>query len=368
MTAKVSRLEKKIALNFENKEYYEAHQGYRMLYNRLAAENKWSEQQDKLYTAVLQFIAVNEFLSAFDLAELFVSSLHKAKTPVSDEVLDRLEEIMRRLPAKLPNDSAAKEKCIDKRSTFLSLSIQWSMMVGQKKQERERGNPELHRRFATVFWQENNYYAARRHFMLSENSDAFAAFLIEFQQEEGLQGEFDLFIAQAVLQLFADRRYKFASSLLTKYCKDHPLIHGELPNKFPLLNFLHFLSKAIPTRKLVIFSKLVESYEVVIMRDPRFYGYLDKIGQNYFHLPPKEANGGGHGLLGTLLRGLICNNAANENDHEDDMSDEEDLKCALGEDGYVTASSSVDESNPPSPMPDAKRRKVPTNDDDMELD
>lgn len=44
--------------------------------------------------------------------------------------------------------------------------------------------------------------------------------------------------------------------------------------------------------KVAVFTVLCEKYQPTLSRDPVYNTYLDKIGQNFFGVPPPE-NGGG---------------------------------------------------------------------------
>lgn len=54
---KMSRIEEKLELCFKNGNYYEAHQIYRTLYNRMSNQGKWQELQNMLYSGILRLLA-----------------------------------------------------------------------------------------------------------------------------------------------------------------------------------------------------------------------------------------------------------------------------------------------------------------------
>lgn len=53
---KMSRVEEKLRSCFEYGNYYEAHQIYRTVYNRLSNQGKWQELQDVLYGGIMRLI------------------------------------------------------------------------------------------------------------------------------------------------------------------------------------------------------------------------------------------------------------------------------------------------------------------------
>uniref|UniRef100_A0A8R1TR36 Uncharacterized protein n=1 Tax=Onchocerca volvulus TaxID=6282 RepID=A0A8R1TR36_ONCVO len=299
----MSRIEEKLELCFKNGNYYEAHQIYRTLYNRMSNQGKWQELQNMLYSGILRLLAEKEAASAIDLAELFVDTLEKSKTPVSSVVLDRFEKLLSLLPAQLEKDLEANSEREDRRLQYILSGIKWTKAVGDRKRFRRRGHPELHFRIAKSLWREGNYVNARNHFMYSDSPETFAAFLTEYQLKYGYTAEKDLFIAQTVMQMLCDRKPKSALKLLQSYCDIHPDIRSGFPYPFPLLNFLHFAIICIANKEVTYFTVLVEQYESEISRDPEYKQFLDRIGQIYFGLPrPQIARGG---FLGNMIKGLL---------------------------------------------------------------
>ncbi|VDK53018.1 unnamed protein product [Anisakis simplex] len=320
----MNRLEKKLSSCLESGDYYEANQIYRTLYHRMSSQGKWHELQDLLYNGAIKLLDVNEPTSAIDLAELFIESLQKSNMPVSSSLLDRFEQLFTRLPPLLEKETSTGGSRMDRRNEFLSRALKWTMAVGEKKRHREKGHPDFHARVAKVLWHENKYVAARNHFFLSNDSEGFASFLIDFQQHCGFKSEKDLFIAQAVLQVLCSRRSKMACVMLQLYCEKHPEIASEAPYQLPLLNFVWLLTLCVQLRNVTYFSIIVEQYQKCLERDPSYRDYLDKIGQIYFGLPPPQESMSS-GLFGTLLKGLLGSNEPTGSSFADDSDSDDDL-------------------------------------------
>uniref|UniRef100_A0A915BAX8 Golgi to ER traffic protein 4 homolog n=1 Tax=Parascaris univalens TaxID=6257 RepID=A0A915BAX8_PARUN len=284
-------------------------------------------------------------------------------------------QLFTRLPPVLEKDTTVDGNRVDRRNELLSRALKWTMSVGEKKRYREKGHPEFHARVAKILWHEGNYVAARNHFILSDDAEKFASFLVDFQQRCGFKSEKDLFIAQATLQVLCTRRAKMASVLLQLYCEKHPQIGGEAPYELPLLNFIWLLTLCVQLKKVIYFSILVEKYQKCLERDPSYRVYLDKIGQLYFGLPPAQKSSCG-GLLGSILKGLLGNSAGgpSSSDAADDDSDDDfEDGGALDEDGYITAASSVNAASPVAqtaskPAAGAGNVASTTFDDSMDLD
>uniref|UniRef100_A0A0R3RVH3 Golgi to ER traffic protein 4 homolog n=1 Tax=Elaeophora elaphi TaxID=1147741 RepID=A0A0R3RVH3_9BILA len=328
----MSRVEEKLRLCFQYGNYYEAHQIYRTIYNRLANQGKWQELQDVLYNGILRLLEEAEVASAIDLAELFVEALEKSKTSVSSAVLDRFDELLNLLPAHLEKDLQANSEREDRRLQYISLGIKWTMAVAEKKRYRRRGHPGLHFRIAKALWREGNYASARNHFMYSDNPETFAMFLTEYQLKYGYTTEKDLFIAQAVLQMLCDRRLKSALKLLESYADIHPDIRSGFPYPFPLLNFLHYAIICIANKQLAYFTVLVEQYGNEISRDPEYKHLLDKIAQIYMRAPRPQAARGG--FLGNMIKGLLRSPENESGTAEESETDPEEMLSIPFKDEY----------------------------------
>lgn len=85
--------------------------------------------------------------------------------------------------------------------------------------------------------------------------------------------------------------------VFTTYTQKHPSIEDGPPFVQPLLNFIWFLLLAVDGGKLAVFTVLCEQYQPSLRRDPMYNEYLDRIGQLFFGVPPKQTSSYG-GLLG----------------------------------------------------------------------
>ncbi len=132
-------------------------------------------------------------------------------------------------------------------------------------------------------------------------------FLIEYQTYGGYPGEVDLFIAQAVLQYLCGEKRQTAKVCFFQYALEHPDIRENGPPfVLPLLNFVWLLLLSIDVGKVQYFTILVEQYQPSIQRDPSYTGYLDKIGQVFFGLPPPKSHqsgSAGGGMFMDMIKG-----------------------------------------------------------------
>ncbi|MBV94777.1 Golgi to ER traffic protein 4, partial [Eschrichtius robustus] len=143
---------------------------------------------------------------------------------------------------------------------------------------------------------EQNYCESRYHFLHSSDGEGCADMLVEYSTARGFRSEVDMFVAQAVLQFLCLKNKSSASVVFTTYTRKHPSIESGPPFVQPLLNFIWFLLLAVDGGKLTVFTVLCEQYQPSLRRDPMYNEYLDRIGQLFFGVPPKQTSSYG-GLL-----------------------------------------------------------------------
>ncbi|KAL5019328.1 hypothetical protein ScPMuIL_005050 [Solemya velum] len=287
--AGVQRVLSKCQRCVDDGNFYEAHQMYRTLYFRYMNQKKYTEAVDLLYNGSLTLLKHNQYSSGADLAMLLIEVLKTSFSPVTEDTIDKIVDLFKNMHIDCPE-----------RQPFMAAAVFWSTGAGNQKKS---GHPVLHQKFAIIFWQEKNYLQARYHFLHSSDGQTFSTMLIEFNIVKGYPSEVDLFLAQAVLQYLCLQNKDTAQSLFKCYTRDHPDVNDGPPFLFPLLNFLWFLLLALDGGKLPVFTVLCEKYETSINRDPLYKEYLDRIGQLFFGLPPRNNNQ--PGFLGNILQSLL---------------------------------------------------------------
>ncbi|KAH7711321.1 hypothetical protein AAVH_21361 [Aphelenchoides avenae] len=360
---KANRLEKRLRIALEEKNFYEAHQIYRTIYYRLIEAQSYDALLRLLFDGCHKFIDAGEYTSAIDLAELYVETLQKGSVPVSDAVLDEIATLFTLLPAVLPTDVAPTSNAgppSDRRNKFLNMAFKWTQQVAEKRSQRTKGHPGLHRRFAEALAKEVNLEQARGHYLLADDPEGFANFLIDLQQRCGVESEYDLFIAQAVLhvsycmtieevilfevQVLCHKKLSVANQLFQQYTLRHPLVASPPPYRSPLLNFIWLMLLSLQMKNLVYYTELIEKYRPTIDRDPCYKHYLDKIGQLYLGLPPPQRESGG-GLFSMLMKGLAGKKDTSAEDADLLSDDEEEEFADVDEEHFISAASSADALN-----------------------
>lgn len=166
---------------------------------------------------------------------------------------------------------------------------------------------------------EQNYCESRYHFLHSSDGEGCANMLVEYSTARGFRSEVDMFVAQAVLQFLCLKNKNSALVVFTTYTQKHPSIEDGPPFVQPLLNFIWFLLLAVDGGKLAVFTVLCEQYQPSLRRDPMYNEYLDRIGQLFFGVPPKQTSSYG-GLLGNLLSSLMGSSEQEEGEESQDDS------------------------------------------------
>ncbi|KAI2658673.1 hypothetical protein H4Q32_016787 [Labeo rohita] len=280
----VQRVEGKLRASVERGDYYEAHQMYRTLFFRYMSQAKHAEARELMYNGALLFFSYNQQNSAADLSMLVLESLEKSGAKVDDETLEHLAKLFSLMDPNSPE-----------RVAFVSRAIKWSSggsgEVGPPQTTPAAG--------AHIVESESRY-----HFLHSSDGEGCAQMLVEYSSARGFHGEVDMFVAQAVLQFLCLKNKTSALVVFTTYTQKHPSIEKGPPFVQPLLNFLWFLLLAVDGGKLTVFTVLCEQYQPSLKRDPMYNEYLDRIGQLFFGVPPKQSSSYG-GLLGNLLNSLM---------------------------------------------------------------
>nr|XP_013223143.2 Golgi to ER traffic protein 4 homolog isoform X3 [Columba livia] len=247
------------------------------------SQGKHAEARELMYSGALLFFSHNQQNSAADLSMLVLESLEKSDAKVAEELLEHLAKLFSLMDPNSPE-----------RVAFVSRALKWSSGGSGKL-----GHPKLHQLLAITLW---------------KDGEGCANMLVEYSSSRGYRSEVDMFVAQAVLQFLCLKNKTSASVVFTTYTQKHPSIEKGPPFVQPLLNFIWFLLLAVDGGKLTVFTVLCEQYQPSLKRDPMYNEYLDRIGQLFFGVPPKQTSSYG-GLLGNLLNSLMGTG-------EDDDTDE----------------------------------------------
>ncbi|TKR58317.1 hypothetical protein L596_029776 [Steinernema carpocapsae] len=341
--ALIKRLEEKAKTCLEEKNYYEALQVYMTIYPRLKSQKKYDALADFLYGGTLNMIEVGEYASALSLAELYIDTLSSSGTKVTEEILDRFEQVFRKIPGVFANEGNSG---IDRRSAFLSAAVKWTQDVATTKTEVKYGSPSIHKRVALTLWKNGNFLDAKKHFLLSNDPEDFAAGLIDYQTSSECEDDADDVGAKAVLELLCYRKSANAYQLLKLYAQDHPNIASSAPYKnTPLFTFCWLLILCLQLRKSAPKEVVMNYYTELIAffkeyLDASLLNCLEKIGKVYLNLKTPGSEGG---MLGSLLKGML-GSAQKEESTESGLVDDtsaDEFNAKIDEAAFLNSAQSV---------------------------
>lgn len=303
----VSRIEEKLRLRKQEKNFYESHQLYVTLNHRYHARNKHEEARHLMVSGALFFLENHQDESGMHLSLLYIESLEKHVNEVSQDDINTLGK----LHASLSQDLGDIEN-------FQNRAIRWSASCASSP---KTGNYSLRKKFAFNLWKANHYVEARQHFLYSNDGQQFGEMLQEFSLHHGKPEETDLFLAQAVLQLLCIKCVQAADNVFLSYTSLHPKIDSGPPFDYPLINFLSFLLIAVKDSTkggVAIFTILCEKYKMSIQRDGTYISYLQKIGEHYFGVKTTKISNAG--FLENFLQSLMGDDSDDDSEMESSSS------------------------------------------------
>lgn len=314
----ISKLDKLLA----EENYYEAHQLYRTIYFRYLNSKRFNELQDLFLKGALTFLEKGQANSGADLASLYIDAVNENPDT-----------------AKAFEDANVKEQFANNVGKFYSLiplntPERVNLVVKFSKLSSVFPVAHIHSLVARQCWKEDNYKAARTHFLRSAGYGGIyaAQFLIDYQlNSDGSEEEVHLLIAQFILQLLcltkkadpavvvenkaADKKvdltkikarspeHQFAITTFTYYTANHPKIDSTSESfSAPVLNFIVFLLISIESGIYDTYKVLSDIYKATLANDSELEKYLTKVGEIYFNVKPRATGGFFGNLLQTFLQ------------------------------------------------------------------
>ncbi|XP_065317866.1 Golgi to ER traffic protein 4 homolog [Gordionus sp. m RMFG-2023] len=291
-----SKLLSKLQVKLDEKDFYEAHQLYKIIYFRYITQQKYEEAMHLIIDGSNLLLNKQQIPSGYDLAMLYLEGIKKEYLPFDKISIDKLVTIFKLLPKESLERNQFQCTLLDILKQSTSNDTQSLLNL-------------IHSQFGKVLWAEKDFPQARYHFIRSSDYESCASMLIDYAVNYGYPNETDLFIAQTVFQYLCLKNQNTAQIVFFSYVKMHPVIHKDNPPfPLPLLNFLCFLLFAIQNKdKLTVFSILCDKYERALKRDPSFFTYLEKIGQLFFGLKPRNSSQNSFGMFDNIFQNLMTN-------------------------------------------------------------
>jgi len=207
----------KLKKSVEDGNYYEAHQMYRTVARRYTKQQKYQEVIELLHSGSVSLLKQKQSGSGSDLALYMLETYKLANTPVTEESLDRVAELLELYPSQEPG-----------RKPFINNALNWTRKNG------EMGDPELHHFVGTIQYHEGNYSESEKHLLFgTEQSGQLLGHLeYDWAEKEGKPSK-GVFIARAVMQLLAMKNIHYANLAFQAFvnCLDSGEKIGQIPYK-----------------------------------------------------------------------------------------------------------------------------------------
>ncbi|EDV27707.1 uncharacterized protein TRIADDRAFT_53676 [Trichoplax adhaerens] len=230
---------KKAEMKYNEGDFYEAHQIYRIAYARFRAKELYNDAMEAIRPAILLFTRCKCIDLAKDLALLIIETLTDRRIPVTTAILENLSSIC----GMFDSDS-------DARVTIIEKAILYTKAVGNP----EHGDNRLYKLLAEMYWKEKNFGMAIKCLMYG-NAETLAGALVDLSITFGYNDEADLIITNCILQLLCSNRKNIAAATLQHYVKTHPQLSGSRA-PLPLINFLNYVIRAVETYYLTQIGKV----------------------------------------------------------------------------------------------------------------
>jgi len=303
--AGINRLLAKLKAEKDNSKYYEAHQLYRTIHFRLCSQRKFAEDCEILTEGAFFLFKADQPTSGLDLISLQIDAIDSSSLPFDDQLMERLARIFVQVPVSNPDRDALECK-------LLNLAFRHTNDTNR-----------FHHILAYALWDVKRYAESLRHFYFTPDGAGCGKMLVEFNMAEGYSFEAELFIYDVVLQFLYRKKHLGAAHALKVYTFSHPNIQKGPPYSHPLLNFVWLLLLVVEQKKsLTIFSSLVESYKKSITVSPISLSFLDKIGQNYYEVPP-PVQPRPSGLFARLFEPMVNQDVPRESETRCTMTQED---------------------------------------------
>ncbi|KAJ3386724.1 hypothetical protein HDU84_001346 [Entophlyctis sp. JEL0112] len=273
--------------------YYEAHQMYHSVCQRLVTQQKPADARALLYAGAVELLNANQIGSGSDLGLRMLDIYDSDLVPVDDASRGNVLAIF----------NAFKERQNTYCEDFVRRAVKWS-----SSESKPFGDQLLHHAMGSRYFEEKEYYNAEHHFVLGTADSAKALGRMAYQwSQEGYLEDAGYFIARGSLALLAQKRLQkahaaystFLSALVDSRPQDVDTVLPFNPTtgtadsltvtKHPLSNFVGMLLFVIQRDSRDEFLRLMQEYKAEIYGfDPYLAQLVERIAGVWFGLGPKK--------------------------------------------------------------------------------
>ncbi|KAH6559995.1 hypothetical protein BASA60_000324 [Batrachochytrium salamandrivorans] len=296
----------KIRRSVQDGNYYEAHQMYHSVCQRLIKQKKVDDAVELLYSGILNMLEHSQTGSAIDLTERLLEVYDRQHLPLTDSSRACLVDVF----SAFPLDSTECEQ-------FSKLCSRWSA----KHQESPFGDPQLQHVFGYRYFKNQKYYDAESHFIYGniDSSKALGYMAAEWASvDEEMDSGYP--IARAVLQLLAIGKLDDAKAALATFLKTflesrpaivtstQKLVGRDLPIfSSGYLNFSQLAIECIDRQAGDLFINLMSFYQALLSEDGFLLQLAEMVAGAYFNTGPRKKQ---INPLMDMMKGLFSGPAA----------------------------------------------------------
>ncbi|KAJ3060916.1 hypothetical protein HDU98_003138 [Podochytrium sp. JEL0797] len=299
----VDKVVLKLKKSVEEGNFYEAHQMYHSVCQRLVTQQKPADAVTLLYFGAVELLNAKQIGSGSDLGLRMIDLMETEKMAVDTE--SRMQALKPLFTEKVLDIFQAFQ---DRQNTycedFVRRSMKWSATCGECK----TGDQQLHHAYGSTYFKAKEYYNAEHHFALGTLDSAKAMGRMAYQwSQEGYFEDAGYFIARGALAFLAQKKLQKAHTAYTTFLAELVSAHPEdvdqtLPftpttgpassltvTKHPLANFIGVLLFVVQRDGKDEFGRVMQEYKAEVYGFDTYLAVLfEKVAGVYFGLGPKK--------------------------------------------------------------------------------
>ncbi|KAJ3107259.1 hypothetical protein HK100_003613 [Physocladia obscura] len=278
---------------FEEGNFYEAHQMYHSVCQRLVTQHKPADAIALLFSGAVELLTAKQIGSGSDLGLRMLDLFDAEKIALDTDSRNKVLEIFQAF------DERQNTYCED----FVRRAVRWSAT-----ETSPAGDQSMHHTLGLRYFKEKEYYNAEHHFIYGTVDSAKALGRMAFQwSQEGYYEDAGYFIARGGLALLAQKKLAKAHIAYTTFLSELTAakpddVDSVLPfkpttgaadtltvTKHSLSNFFGLLLFIIQRDSKEEFSRLIQEYKAEVYGfDPYLAQLFERIAAVWFGLGPKK--------------------------------------------------------------------------------
>ena len=291
MSGRTESVATRLAADIEQGNHYEALQRIQSLVPRYLSTGKTERAETLVREASTAMSKVGEWTSAADVAKLYVTAMREKGVAWTDGTRGVVLHLLDAL------DACERPELL---RDFVDGAVSWA---GDDASG-------VHERFGAYLARRGHLALACRHLVLGNDAKQLADALFAWSKH-GSDGEAGLFLARAVLQLYALGKAATGRAVVAAFAELATVAHADDTGYgVPMFNFLDLLGQAVEAKMpAAVFTGLRERYAPSLRRDEDLGKLVTAVGAKHFGVVPERAGGGIMSMVQDIM-GELLNPAA----------------------------------------------------------